>query len=169
MPRSARGRCRKPPDTATRAPRSSMIVAGTIRKRRRRSSRHTDKSGVSQTVRYCRAAGHGGRTASLAVGTERGDAVTIQCGIVYWPAFFSYAVAKCTIEAEKAIVKTPVPHVLCGRVLMQGYTVFVKVGVVVTLDFQIPKHLVALFIRSCQHRHCCSRSLLGDARRAGDR
>lgn len=81
----------------------------------------------------------------MAIGTERGDALMVQCGIVYRAALLSYAVAKCSIEAAKAIVKTSVLLVLCGRALMQGYTVLVEVGVMVKLDFEIPKHLVALF------------------------
>ena len=48
-------------------------------------------------------------------------------------------------------------------------TVVVEVGVAVTSDFEIPKHLVALLIRNCSCPYCYSRSVLGDARRVGDR
>jgi hypothetical protein len=69
----------------------------------------------------------------------------------------------------KAIVETPVPHVLCGRILMQGYDAFVQVSVIVSLDCEISKYLIAFFIRSCEHRDCCFRSVLGAARLVGDR
>src|SRR5437868_4285587 len=48
-----------------------------------------------------------------------------------------------------------------------GCPALVEVGVTVTLDFGIPKHLVALFIRNCPRRYCYSRSVLGGARRVG--
>src|SRR6516165_1985251 len=47
--------------------------------------------------------------------------------------------------------------------------VVVEVGMAVTSDFEIPKHLVALLIRNCPCPYCYSRSVLGDARRVGDR
>ena len=49
-----------------------------------------------------------------------------------------------------------------------GRSALVEVGVTVTLDFEIPKHLVTFFIRNCQRYRYCS-SALGGIRRVGCR
>src|SRR5690348_3315518 len=61
-------------------------------------------------------------------------------------------------------------HLSFGKAALRckGYTASVEGGVMVTLDFEILRHLVGFSVRSRHPRHCCARSVLRGARLVGD-
>jgi hypothetical protein len=79
------------------------------------------------------------------MGPERSNAVTAQIEIVYWPTFISHAIPEI-MGSRKRVIRTPVPHMLCERLLPRGYVTLVEAAVLVVLDLKRAKQPVPFFI-----------------------
>ena len=78
----------------------------------------------------------------MAIDTERGDAVTVQCAIVDWPAFPFHAIAEISTKTAKVIIRTPISRLLPEFLVMRGCTTFVHFWQFSTLNFKIPEYRV---------------------------